>query len=729
MEKKNKMSSDKAKTQKISHDRKKTVTLTSVLTKFFQSGKTSVFPIYGDEKEQGNQDDEFLKNIETSESMQNVHQEFEFKKEIAVGGQGTIHTAIDKNFQRVVAIKSLNEDLKGKDSARKTFLREAALTAQLEHPSIVPIHGIFNDGENGLHIAMKLIKGKTLKTYLKVLSSQYRIMKKKEIRQSENFLFSQKLELFLRICSAVSFMHRKNIIHRDLKPENIMIGDFNETYIMDLGIAVHKEPENRDAVPAGTPQYIAPEVVSGEMYDHRSDIYLLGLILYELICLRQAYPQKELEEVIAYARAGIIQPVKHAFGADISREMKYIIRKATRRNPEERYQSVIELADDIRAHIALQTVKANPHKILAYLRNFLIRRYRLLIGLVLAAFLLFFAALGYIYHQNAIEAEKRNQATQITSKVMSEGVRKAAALNDEIRRYEMQLCQITEEAGVRLSGGLPPTRKTGTFHTPGNPPEKLEFSRTYGTKVNMDHMIWIFPGKSDTEKSDAGKLSPMQNSFFRAICDSRGYRTYISENEIKYQLLHQKCAPFQNIYLGLSSGLYVSYPYTKFAPDYDPRTRPWYNSAVATEGKRPVWTKPYLDASTNEIVITCSSKILAPENGKFKGVCAVDITVNSLAETLQKNLKIDPNRFGVYLLDYDGIIVLDLNTGKHDKNKLDRQFPHKNAFRYFLSSDCGQFVTNENGREILYFFMKIPSLNWIYVERFHYDALMQKTFF
>ena len=75
------MSSDKAKTQKISHDRKKTVTLTSVLTKFFQSGKTSVFPIYGDEKEQGNQDDEFLKNIETSESMQNVHQEFEFKKE------------------------------------------------------------------------------------------------------------------------------------------------------------------------------------------------------------------------------------------------------------------------------------------------------------------------------------------------------------------------------------------------------------------------------------------------------------------------------------------------------------------------------------------------------------------------------------------------------------------------------------------------------------------------
>lgn len=723
--------SDKVKTQKINTcNNKKTITLNSILAKLFQPEKTTVFPIYENENEHDVSHEKNLRSdSEIPFHLQDVNGEFEFKKEIAVGGQGTILTAFDKNFQRIVAIKSLNPDLKENESARKTFLKEAMMTAQLEHPSIIPIHGLFSDKDNGLHLAMKLVKGKTLKAYLKVLASQYRIMKKKEIRRSENYLFPQKMELFLKICSAVSFMHKKNIIHRDLKPENIMIGDFNETYIMDLGIAVYNNTGLKDSTLAGTPQYLAPEIVSGDSYDHRSDIYLLGLILYELICLRRAYPQKDLEDAIAHARAGIIQPVKHAFGADINREMRYIIEKAVKRNPDERYQSAEELANDIRAHITSQPVKANPHKILSFLRNFLIRRYRLLIGLFLTVFLLFFAALGYIYHQNAMEAEKRNQATQITSIVMSEGVQKVAAINDIIRKYENLLCQIMEEASIRLSADLLLKKSENVFYTPKNPPENLVFSKTYGTKVNMNHLINIFAEKSDLLKIEAEKIAPMKRSFFRVICDSRGYRASASDSEIKYQLVHQKCAPFQKVYLGLRSGLYVCYPYTVFEETYDPRKRPWYDFAVAAEGKESAWTRPYLDASSGDMVITCTNKILAPETGKFLGVCAVDISVNALAETLRKNLKYDPNRFGVYLLDKDGTIILDVDTGKHNKNKLDRKFPHKQSFKRFLSADCGQFVIDENGRDILYFFMKIPSLNWIYVERFHYGELMKNTFF
>lgn len=721
-------SGNKEKTQKISTvSTTTTAGVTAFITKIFQSSKTSALPIYKEDSELSvDRDTDDSENIEKEMNLRDVGKEFEFKHEIAAGGQGTIRTALDKNFKRTVAIKSLNEDLKENETARAAFINEAVMTAKLEHPAIVPIHGIYKDDQKGIHLSMKLVNGKTLKTYLKVLHSQYRNLTRNEIRKNENSLLQQKLEFVLRVCSAVSFLHKKNIIHRDLKPENIMIGDYNETYIMDLGIAIRQDSENfRKNLPAGTPQYIAPEIVSGEIYDHRSDIFLLGLIIYELFCIAPAYPSLSMEETLSLARQGKINPIRHEYGIEIHKDLQYIIKKATMRKPEERYQTVDELANDIQAFMIFQPVKANPHVLCSYLKSFLIRRYRLLIGITLIALLLFFVSVGYIYQKNALDAEEKNHITQVSANLISSGVLRVTALNDRIRQFENLISQLTVEAGARLTSS--PDKGSAVFHTPGNPPAGLEQSETYGEKIHLDHLVFLHPDQNEKTRKEALQLQMMKKSFYRILCDSRYQAVFAAPGEIKYKLAHQKCAPFHKVYIGLRSGLHVSYPYTmNYAPDYDPRNRPWFKLAVSAEGKKTVWSQPYKAASSDEIVITCSRKILSPINGSFLGVGAADISVNALTEMLLFNLKNNFKRPQVYLLDQDGIILLDTKAKNPRISLQHKKFPHDHILRNMNLSGCGQFNVMENEKKIFYFFMRIPSLNWIYVERYDYDRIMNK---
>ena len=285
--------------------------------------------------------------------------------EFAQGGTASISIARDRNLRRLVAVKSLKKDTKNIEERLENFVTEAKVTAQLDHPGIIPIYGLFRDDEDGIHLVMKLVDGKTLREYLRNLELNFRM---RGIRAfDESVLLRKRLEFFVRVCDTIAYAHHRNVIHRDLKPENIMIGKYMEVYVMDWGLArvIPKRgaPPSAGSMISGTPRYFPPEVLRREPLDLRSDIFTLGLILQEVVTLRYAVGGEDSREIIERILKGKFEPVAHQFGRRIDKPLKTIIRKATAYRPEDRYQTVDALAEDLRRYMGGLSVSAGSDRI------------------------------------------------------------------------------------------------------------------------------------------------------------------------------------------------------------------------------------------------------------------------------------------------------------------------------------------------------------------------------
>ena len=330
----------------------------------------------------------------------------------AEGGQGVLRTATDRELRRTVAVKSLKRSRDPKQL--ESFLREAKVTAQLDHPSILPIYSLNTDSGKTAHLVMRHIKGCTLKEYLERIDSFYRIDGVDTFDERRSLF--RRLDLFLRICDALEYAHNRNIMHRDLKPENIMIGEYRDVYIMDWGIAcpIHEpgyDPENW--VPPktimGTPRYVSPEAVRGEHCDQRADIYALGLILYEMVTLNEAYNGMTGEEVLQRVGRGDINTPEHRYDVPIDDDMYAIIMKATDPQPDNRYCTVGEFADDIRRYIRNEEVKANPDSLLNQIFRWCSHHPRLIAGISIAVILISLLSASALII-NRIRVEKEREA-------------------------------------------------------------------------------------------------------------------------------------------------------------------------------------------------------------------------------------------------------------------------------------------------------------------------------
>jgi serine/threonine-protein kinase len=231
--------------------------------------------------------------------------------EIARGGMGSIHQAFDRLLDRPVALKVLHPSLAIEGTARSRFVDEAKATAQLDHPSIVPVHDAGELPDGRMFFAMKLVRGTNLEQVLEKVRAG-----------TDRRPLSTLLQAFLRVCEAVAFAHARGVLHRDLKPQNIMLGEYGEVYVMDWGLfklslmsdavraAADSEPspvsgtDGHELVGvarresflrhtragsefgafAGTLPYMSPEQGRGDWLDARSDVYALGALLFELLC-------------------------------------------------------------------------------------------------------------------------------------------------------------------------------------------------------------------------------------------------------------------------------------------------------------------------------------------------------------------------------------------------------------------------------------------------------------
>lgn len=274
-------------------------------------------------------------------------------KELGRGGMGRIHPATDRNLLRHVALKRLDKEMSREPFYRDGFIAEAQITGQLEHPNIVPVHELAI-GENGVpYFTMKLVRGRNLDRWLRHPSRPPGSSERLEAG----------LEIFLKVCDALAYAHYRGVIHRDIKPENIMVADFGQVYLMDWGLARLTKTQPASGAmsqmnapgPVGTASYMAPEQARGnpQEMDERSDVFGMGAVLYEIVSGRHPYgTSHDTALCLQRARENQVIPIDEATKSiGVSARLKRIIDKAVAPNPADRYQSVLELQDDVRKFV------------------------------------------------------------------------------------------------------------------------------------------------------------------------------------------------------------------------------------------------------------------------------------------------------------------------------------------------------------------------------------------
>ncbi|HUS63165.1 MAG TPA: serine/threonine-protein kinase, partial [Kofleriaceae bacterium] len=309
----------------------------------------------------------------------------------ATGGLGRVLRARDKRLHRTVAVKEL---LQRTPAAEARFVREALITARLEHPGIVPVHDAARRPGGEPFYSMKLVSGRTLKDLI-----------------AERTTLDARLALVpnvLAVAEAIAYAHSRDVIHRDLKPANVIVGDFGETVVIDWGLAKdlsgrvgEPEPETIDPVGAtvdsgasgpgvtaagnvmGTPSYMAPEQARGGEVDARADVYALGAILYEVLTGDAPHTGRTNEEILARAILGEHAPVL-ARAADVPPDLVAIVDKAMAREPGGRYPTAAPLADDLRRFQTGQLVSARHYSTGTLLRRW-VARHRAIVGVTTAA--------------------------------------------------------------------------------------------------------------------------------------------------------------------------------------------------------------------------------------------------------------------------------------------------------------------------------------------------------
>ncbi len=260
--------------------------------------------------------------------------EFELGPTLGRGGMGVVKTARQTTLGREVAIKTVLPEVTDPD-ARPQLLFEARVTGALEHPNVVPIHAIGRDEQGQPFIVMKRIEGRTWRELITEAEA------KNEAKRSQ--LLRRHLSVLLQVARAVHFAHSRGILHRDLKPENVMIGEFGEVYVVDWGIAVALDERAPAGLPkaedmnilAGTPAYMAPEMAAadGSSLSERTDVYLLGALLHELITGKPPHGGRTVIDTIR--RAFTSKP--HDYGASVPRPLADICHRAMSWDPNERY--------------------------------------------------------------------------------------------------------------------------------------------------------------------------------------------------------------------------------------------------------------------------------------------------------------------------------------------------------------------------------------------------------
>ncbi len=256
---------------------------------------------------------------------------YAIEREIGAGGMATVYLARDLKHDRQVAIKVMKPELAAAVGAQR-FLQEIRVTAKLHHPHILPL---FDSGqaEGFLYYVMPFIRGQTLRE---------RIVKEGELPVNET------VRIIREVVDALAFAHSEGVVHRDIKPDNVMLTG-GHAVVADFGIAkAVSEAAGRDqltkaGVPLGTPAYMSPEQATGNpLVDHRTDIYAVGVMAYELLTGRTPFTGSTLQSIVAAHVTEQVDPVSR-YRDQVSGELEAVVMKCLAKKPADRWQTAGEM--------------------------------------------------------------------------------------------------------------------------------------------------------------------------------------------------------------------------------------------------------------------------------------------------------------------------------------------------------------------------------------------------
>jgi eukaryotic-like serine/threonine-protein kinase len=424
--------------------------------------------------------------------------------EVGRGGIGRVMQAVDQVLDRPVALKEL---ISTSDGMRGRFMREALITARLQHPSIVPIHDAGQLADRSPFYAMKLVAGHPLDESIAEAKS-----------------LAQRLALLptvLAIADAIAYAHSQRIIHRDLKPQNILVGKYGETIVIDWGLAKDLAGDDPDALDAGpyratsldktvagavlgTPAYMAPEQAAGQSVDERADVYALGAILYHVVSGTAPHEGNTLEELVQRVISGDVRRLTER-EPEVPRDLAAIVTKAMALEPSARYANAQGLADDLRRFLTGQLVASHSYGTRELLRRW-VKRHRGAVTVGLTA-LLVVAVVATLAIRDILIARADARARLVASYVDRAGLELANGQPARSLAYTIasaQVSRLTPQTRLMAAHALeqlPPLRwwnvppgASGVF-APGSHDLLLASGDVVRWNPDTDRVLWRVPGR------------------------------------------------------------------------------------------------------------------------------------------------------------------------------------------------------------------------------------------
>ena len=282
-------------------------------------------------------------------------------KTIAKGGKCLIQSCKDYHLSRIVAYKSLLKEIADDPFEQKRFLREARVTAMLQHPNTIPIYELSRDNRGHYFFTMKLVEGYTLREVIDLSI-------KEGTQAVDGYGFHRMVTLLIQVANALDYAHSHGVVHRDVKPANILMGPFGEVLLLDWGLAKvwSEAPEETPDMPLlggedpsltsrgqlqGTAHYMSPEQIERSRdLDHRSDIYSMGSVLYEILAGQTTFQGDKVAGVLNQVRNDVPPPPSEvAPDRDIPQALEDICMQCIAKDPDERIQSARRLVAALRS--------------------------------------------------------------------------------------------------------------------------------------------------------------------------------------------------------------------------------------------------------------------------------------------------------------------------------------------------------------------------------------------
>ncbi|QTA87752.1 protein kinase domain-containing protein [Desulfonema magnum] len=679
---------------------------------------------------------------------------------IGKGGMGEVLLARDTQLLRKVAIKVLKKE-SVTPAALSFFLREAQITAQLDHPNIVPLYTVKRpaEGEKNVSFIMKLVKGKTLLELMNKVRTTYTENPKAKLPQE----LTQRtfLEHFLKACDGITYAHRKGVVHRDIKPANIMVGDFGEVYVMDWGIAKMLRDDEQDMPEQdqqiltsgmsrsggteiigtqpegvlGTPSYMSPEQAHGRRdVDTASDIFSLGTVLFELITLR---PPRigDAKQKLKWAKGGYLNRMIHMLpDRKIDPELKAIVHRATESEPQNRYPSISKMAEDLRCYLRGDEVSELPDNLPRKVLRWMGKHRQLTLILILGILLISSTVTIWGLHREQVAMKAAQIRESKLSHLQAEVSAHAHFIDSHFLRLEDLAASLANNAMYLIQEGPSNNERfywLEDFQIPEKTPPDLNYSHLYKRPVSIEYpVVKPAPGvRREDVATIMQKLAPLRHHFKKTLLESRPGFAPVTQEEA-HRLLTVHGIPIRWAYIGLEIGVMYSYPGKgSYGPEYDPRVRPWYKLGSYKHGVQ--WGNPYADIQGLGLVLPCAISLYDKEN-QFYGVLGMDVTFSDIIED---NLKREGS-VGViesFLLDDRGRIVvssqLEADVQEHSTDpalKLE-PFPVPEVAEAIVRGESGLREVEHNGESRIIVFYQMSALKWYYVEEIDTYAILDSA--